>query len=60
MENQKKHEGSFKILRLLTVPDKIKQFNLTDHEIKLTRNLTSEKLHRPGKMKELVAVQSLE
>ena len=55
-----RHERSLIILLSLTDPDRLKQKKLTNHEIKVIKNLAFEILHRQRMLKEYSALQLLD
>ena len=54
-----RQERSLLLLISLTDPNISKKAKFSDHEIKIIKNLASEKLHRQGTVKEEVAIASL-
>ena len=50
-----RHGRSLLILLSLTDPDILKQAKITDHEIKIVKNVALEKIHRERILKEEVA-----
>ena len=51
-----RQERNLILLLSLTDPNKVKQSEFTDHEIKIIKSLSLEKLHRQRNLKKYVAV----
>ena len=54
-----RHERSHNLLLSLVEPDILKQSNFLDHEIKIIKNITFEKLHRQRNVKEIFTLELL-